>query len=348
MEPEGVPRTLPSLLDVAALAGVSQGTVSNVLNHPERVATPTADRVRAAIESLGYSPNQNARALVSGRTRTIGLVVAGLTNTLYVDLTYAAQRAARANGHTLILGTSEDDSELQGEHLRFLDSARVAGVLLASLEDAAEQVERVRRHGRPVVFVNHEPATVDACAVVVDNHRVGVLALEHMIAIGRRRILFVTGRTQLQPVRRRHAGMLEVAADHPDVTFTEMDVDGITADLGVVAARRILAMPPEDRPDGIIGVTDGLALAIATVLRQASVDVPGDIAVMGCDHSADLWAEAVPLTSVTMRGADMGRTAVELLLAELDDDAGSHVHRTVVLEPTLLERESTSGRPDTL
>ncbi|MBT1674946.1 LacI family DNA-binding transcriptional regulator [Curtobacterium aurantiacum] len=339
-----VPRRVgpPSVHHVAARAGVSLATVSNVLNHPERVADATAARVRDAIDALGYTPNRNARALVSGSTRAIGLVVMSLRNSLFSDMVNGAQLAARQRGFTLLIASSEDDLQAQGEHLAYLESARVSGILLASMTESRDQVEVARRHGRPVVYVNYEPNELDACAVVVDNEQAGFLATEHLIDRGCRRIGFVSARPDLQPVDRRRAGVLRAVAAHPGVELLDVDAGDIDPPGGTDAGLRIARMPEDERPDGVLGVTDLLAMAVVSELRAAGIRVPEDIPVSGCDHNSVAWGGAVPLTSVTMHGSEMGAAAVELLLEELTDPM--HVHRTVVLGSELVPRESTLGR----
>jgi len=334
----------PSVHHVAARAGVSLATVSNVLNHPERVAEGTAARVRDAIAALGYTPNRNARALVSGRTRSIGLVVTSLRNSLFTDMVSGAQAAARERGDTLIVTNSDNDLEAQAEHLAFMESTRVSGILLASMTTSRAQVEAARQHGLPVVYVNHEPDDVDACAVVVDNEQAGYVAATHLIEEGCRRIGFVSARPDLQPVARRRSGLLRAVAEHPGVVLVDVDAGDIDPPGGTDAGARIAAMPEAERPDGVLGVTDLLAMAVVTELRAAGIRVPEDIPVTGCDHNSIAWGGAVPLTSVTQHGEEMGAVAVELLHAELSEPAASHVHRTVVLGSELVPRESTVGR----
>ncbi|WP_022904124.1 LacI family DNA-binding transcriptional regulator [Curtobacterium sp. B8] len=333
----------PSVHHVAARAGVSLATVSNVLNHPERVAEATATKVRDAIDALGYTPNRNARALASGRTRSIGLVVSSLRNSLFTDMVTGAQTAARAEGSTLLVTNSDNDLEAQAEHLAFMESTRVSGILLASMTTSREQVEAVRQHGLPVVYVNYEPDDVDACSVIVDNEQAGYVAATHLIEQGCRRIAFVSARPDWQPVARRRVGLLRAVAEHPEVELIDVDAEDIDPPGGTDAGVRIAAMPPGQRPDGVLGVTDLLAMAVVTELRAAGIRVPEDIPVSGCDHNSVAWGGAVPLTSVTQHGEEMGAEAITLLLAELAEGPG-HVHRTVVLGSELIARESTLGR----
>lgn len=334
----------PSVHHVAARAGVSLATVSNVLNHPERVAEATATRVRDAIAALGYTPNRNARALVSGRTRSIGLVVSSLRNSLFTDMVTGAQTAARAEGETLLVANSDNDDDAQAEHLAFMESTRVSGVLLAPMSSSRAQVEAVRQHGLPVVYVNFEPDDVDACSVVVDNEQAAYVATTHLIEQGCRRIGFVSARPDWQQVSRRRVGVVRAVAERPGVSLVDVDAGAIDPPGGTDAGARIAAMPADERPDGVLGVTDLLAMAVVTELRAAGIRVPEDIPVSGCDHNSVAWGGAVPLTSVTQHGEEMGAVAVELLHAELSEPAETHVHRTVLLGSELVPRESTVGR----
>lgn len=338
---------LPSMSDVAKRAGVSLGTVSHVLNHPHKVSEPTIRRVQEAIEELGFVRNANARSLAAGRSRSIGLVVIDISNTLFLDIARGAQRAARDTGMNVMIANSDNDYELQNESLDFFDGTRVAGILLAPMEDSRHGVDRVRQHGRPVVLLNYDARPQECCQVLVDNEQVGYLAARHMIDLGRTRLAFVGGRDHLQPVHLRRLGVRRaVDEERGRVSLEELPTEDLNPPGGAEAARRLLDRDPDLRPDGVIAVTDLLGMAIIQVFNAAGVSVPADIAVMGCDHNSAAWGGTIPLTSVRMQGVDMGAAGMRLLLAELEESAEEHVHRTVVLDPELVVRESTGGRPD--
>ena len=142
--------------DVAQLAGVSLGTVSNVINHPAKVSETTQRRVHDAIDELGFVRNSHARQLAAGRSRSIGLVVIDISNSLFVDIACGAQRAAVDSGLNLMMANSDNSMIQQDADLDFFDESRVAGILLAPMQDSRAGIERVRRHGRPVVVLNYE------------------------------------------------------------------------------------------------------------------------------------------------------------------------------------------------
>jgi LacI family transcriptional regulator len=332
----------PTLHDVAAAAAVSIATVSNVLNHPEKVAPATLERVTAAIGALGFSRNNMARALASGSTRTFGLIVPSFRNSLFVDVAEGAQRTASVHGYRLQLANAEADLAAQNDHIEFFTGARVTGMLFAPMQNSRFEVMRLRRQGVPVVLLNYRAAEHDLCTVLVDNEQVGYLAARHLIELGRRHIALAGGRYDLQPTSLRRRGVLRAMSEAGDgVRFEELVVADLEAVDGAEAGRRLVDR--QDRPDAVLAVTDLLGMAIISELVTARIRVPQDVAVMGCDHNSAAWGGAIPLTSASMCGEEMGEEGVRLLLEELDlGDA--HVHRTVVLQPHLVIRESTVGR----
>lgn len=335
----------PNMHHVAELAGVSVATVSNVLNHPEKVAESTRTKVEDAIDQLGFTLNQTARALRSGEAHTIGLVVIDLTNSLFVDVARGAQSRAQSNAFSLQLASANNDLGMQDDHLQFFDSARASGIILAPMQESDEQIRRVRRHGRPVVVVNFDSRLTDSCRVLIDNERAGYVAAKHLIDQGRTRIAFVAARDDYQPVHDRRTGARAAVAEAGGaVELVEVQTSDLDPTGGTEAGKRLAAMPAESRPDAVLAVTDLLAMSIINELTNNGVRVPEDVAVMGCDHNSAAWGGAIPLTSVAMQGEEMGRAAVDLLLAELRDGHEEHVHRRVLLQPHLVVRESTVGR----
>lgn len=335
----------PRLIKVAELAGVSLGTVSNVLNHPQRVTPATRVKVQRAIEQLGFTRNTVASALARGDTRTIGLVVVGLSNSLFVDLARGAQQAARSDDRHLRLALAEDDHDLLRDHIRVMAGSSASGLLVAPMADVSAEVEQVRAMGSPVVVLNYDSAARDTCRVLVDNEQAGYLAARHLVALGHRRIAFIAPDDVLQPVALRRSGVRRAIEETNGAAhLEEFLLDSLSPHGGAEVARTFMARPRRERPDGVIGVSDLLAVAVIGELRSAGLRVPEDIAVMGSDHNSAAWGGAVPLTSVTMEGETMGAEGVRLLLRELREPPASHVHTTVMLEPRLLAKESTIGR----
>ncbi|KQO97480.1 LacI family DNA-binding transcriptional regulator [Leifsonia sp. Leaf264] len=335
----------PSVEDVARLAGVSRGTVSNVLNYPERVIPSKVERVRAAINELGYVRNDAARALAAGQSESIGFVVADIENSLFIDMIHGAQDRAKDAGRSMLLGNAECDLGQQNSYLDLFDETRVAGLLLAPMEDSSDGVKRMRSHGRQIVLLNYDPNDDKCCAVLVDNEMVGYLAAAHLIELGRTHLAYVAGHDSYQPVHARRVGMRRAVEEAgPAVTLTEVDTAGLLAADGAAYAEDYLALASADRPDGVVCVTDDIAHGFITgLLAGSSLRVPEDVAVIGCENNRSVVSGPIALTTVVPPGREMGVAASALLFEEIEN-GDDHVHRTEVFEPTLVGRESTIGR----
>jgi LacI family transcriptional regulator len=332
----------PKLRDVAAHAGVSVGTVSHVLNHPDKVSAKTIARVRASIEALGFVRDANASSLAAGGSRSIGLVVIDLGNSMFVDVALGAQEMATDAGLNLLLAASQDDFALQGRNVDFFDEARVAGPLLAPMQDSSAQTRGLRARGRPVVLVNYDPGADDVCSVIVDNEQVGYLAGRHMLDAGCERLMFVHGDLALQPVRLRLDGFRRAVREAEGrVRVEEVRMADLTVASGRSLADRVAARGPSTRPDGVVAVTDTLASGFIGRLNEHGLSIPGEMAVMGCDDNAAAPRVGVSLTTVAMGGFDMGWTAMRLLTEEMGD-LSSHMHQRVVIEPRLVQGGSTA------
>lgn len=336
-------RRVARLTDVAERAGVSTGTVSHVLNHPQKVSDATRERVQRAIAELGFVRDANARSLASGGSRSIGLVVIDLGNSLFSEAARGAQARAREAGLALLIAGSDDDYAIQAANVEVFDEARVAGLLLAPMQDSAEQMARLTARGRPVVLMNYDPGTAEACRVVVDNEQVGYLAARHLAAQGCRRIAYVFARPGAQPVALRRQGVRRAIAElGDDVLYEEILAPELTAPDGAVVAAALSARGPATRPDGIIAVTDQLAVGLIEELSERGVDVPGEVAVMGCDDNRSAPDARMTVTTVRMRAYEMGVESMRLLQEELAQPRDEHVHQRVVLTPQLVPRMSTA------
>jgi len=332
----------PSVVDVAREAGVSVGTVSNVLNRPERVSPATRERVLRAIDELGFVRNEAARQLRAGRSRTIGLIVLDIGNPFFTDLASGVETVAAAAGLALVLCDSGQDSEREDRYLTLLHEQRSLGILITPVEGGHERIAEIRQHGTPIVFVDRTSSR-SQCSVSVDDTVGGELALRHLCALGHRRIAFVGGPMTTPQVADRLAGARRAlrAAKMPAKMLTLIEVGGLNVAAGRKAASDIVTMPSRSRPTAVFCANDLLALGVLQEMTRRSLRVPEDLAIIGYDDIDFAAAAAVPLTSVAQPRAQLGRAAAELLIEEARS-AESHHHRQVVFEPELVVRESTA------
>ncbi|PJJ70743.1 LacI family transcriptional regulator [Diaminobutyricimonas aerilata] len=333
-----------SVRDVAARAGVSVGTVSNVLNRPAKVAPETVARVQAAIAELGFVRNAVARQLRAGHSRSIGLVVLDVGNPFFTDLARGAEDRAAADGLAVLLGNSDDDAAREAAHLDLFQEQRVHGVLVSPLgPDALPRLRRLRENGIPAVLVDSPSDDDSFSSVAVDDVAGGHLAVTHLLEQGRRRIALIAGPSHIRQVADRIAGARRAVAEWPGATLEVVTVPALTVLEGRAAGESIRDRPAEQRPDAIFAANDLLAVgALQALVMLGSIDVPGDIALVGYDDIDFASATVVPLTSVRQPSAEIGARAVDLLLGEAADPEG-FARQQVVFQPELVVRRSSGG-----
>ena len=332
-----------SVRDVAELARVSVGTVSNVLNRPEKVSPDTVERVQAAIQELGFVRNDVARQLRVGRSRTIGLVVLDVRNPFFTDLARGAEERAAEASLSVLLGNSDEDADREAAHLDLFEEQRVFGVLVSPLAHAMPRIERLRDHGIPTVLVDRADEDLSFNSVSVDDVAGGELAVEHLLGLGRRRIAFVGGPMDIRQVADRFAGARRAVGRVPGATLEVVPTDAQTVLAGRAAGERIRERPREERPDAVFAANDLLAVgALQALVMSGSVAVPDEIALIGYDDIDFASATVVPLSSIRQPSALIGRRAVELLLREAADPQSPR--EQVIFQPELIARESTLGR----
>ena len=332
-----------SVNDVAAHAGVSVGTVSNVLNGRDRVSARSVELVNRAIAELGYVRNDAARQLRAGRSRAIGLVILDVRNPFFTDLVRGAEVAADEAGSVILLGNSDQDPAREGFYLDLFEEQRVRGVLLSPIGEVRPRLERLRSRGIPAVLVDRRIEGAGASSVSVDDVAGGRLAVEHLIAQGRSRIAFVGGPLGLKQVDDRLEGARRAvaAAAHP-VSLEVVECRQLTILDGREAGERLVARAPGRRPDAVFGANDLIALGLVQAFVMAKqLRVPEDVAVIGYDDIGFASSAVVPITSVRQPTELIGRTAVELVVEQLDDEGAEP--RDVVYQPELVARASTLG-----
>lgn len=325
-----------SVKDVAARAGVSVGTVSNVLNTPAKVAPETAERVHRAISDLGFVRNDAARQLRAGTSRCIGFVVLDVGNPFFTDLVRAAEERAAESGLAVLIANSGEQTDREAAGLDLFEEQRVRGVLISPVEEITGRLERLRSRGTPSVLVDRMAATPGFSSVSVDDVFGGRTAVRHLLDGGRRHILFVGGPLDLEQVRDRLAGAREAVAAVSGATIDVLPVGALTVRHGVDAGREILAMP--EPPDAVFAANDLVALGVLQALVLGGRAVPDDIALVGYDDIEFAASAGVPITSVRQPRDRMGAIAVDLLLAEIE---GETERSRVVLRPELVQRESS-------
>jgi DNA-binding LacI/PurR family transcriptional regulator len=333
-------RAQPTLVEVAARAGVSRATVSRVVNGSPRVSPEVRALVQRAIADLGYVPNRAARSLVTRRTDSIALVISEPEDRVFSEPFFAriVRGVSAVLAHTdtqLVLVVAQNPAE-EARLERYVAGGHVDGVLLASLHGDDPLPRKLEDAGVPVVLVGRPAAATRASYVDADNRGGAAMAVQHLLAEGRRRIATITGPLDMAAGRDRLDGYLDAlraagAGDRDGL----VEVGDFREESGARAMRALLHGHPD--LDAVFAASDLMAAGALGALRAAGRRVPDDVAVVGFDDSAIAhWSEP-PLTSVAQPIEEMGRQMARLLLARISGEAAG---LSVILQTELIVRES--------
>lgn len=333
---------MANIRDVARHAGVSAGTVSNVLNRPSYVNAETRKRVLDAIEELQFTPRSASRQFRPGRERTLGLALADMGNPFFVDVALGAEAAAKELGVGVVIVHNGEDLAREEQNLDLLVQQRVHGIMITPVDERNPRLEQLVERGVPLVYVDRISGDRPCCWLATDDLSGGRLAGEHLLESGHRRIGFVGDPAISRQVEQRRRGLHEVVAEAglPESTVELFPTsswkvrDGRTVGLGLVERA------PEARPTALFCANDMLALGVLQELVLHGVRVPEDIALVGFDDLDWASTSTVPLSSVRQPRELLGRTAVRMILDEIEQGA-AHEHEHVSFAPELIVRDSS-------
>lgn len=329
-----------SVKDVAALAGVSSSTVSNYLNHPHLLVDSTREKVRAAIEQLGYVPNESARQLRAGSSKVIAVSLLDAWLPYFHELSRGVEDAIRPDGWSLFFSNSARDAEQEMRNIDMFESHRVRGLIIYPRGDVLPHLETLTQRGIRSVVIGPIAQSASVGAVVFDDEGGGRLAGEHLIAIGRRRIAFIGDPTTVSQTRDRLSGLR--AAVGSRATIEVIHADGLTIDDGLAASASLLHRPAAERPDAVFAANDMVAVGVMTALLRAGVRIPDEVSLVGFDDVPLARQCLIPLTSVRQPGYEIGRAAGALMVEQLT--GGTAPTRSIPFPAELVVRESSAVR----
>jgi LacI family transcriptional regulator len=326
-----------SIADVAQLAEVSVGTVSNVLNRPDRVSPATRKRVETAIAELSFVRNGSARQLRAGRITTVGAIVLDISNPFFTDVTRGIEERLTLDDYTLMVASSDRDPERESRYLRLFEEHGVQGMMVVPTTESIDHLLAVRDRGIRVVLLDH-PSPIDSVSsVAVDDVHGATLAVRHLIDQGHERIAFLNGPHSILQCADRLTGATRAVRDaglDPATALTEIPVS-LDADGGEAGIRTML---DDGSATAVFCVSDLVALGALRTLRREGRSVPDDVALVGYDDVTFAAELATPLTSVSQPRHELGMRAADLMLRDPDEPA-----EQVLFSPELVIRESTVG-----
>jgi LacI family transcriptional regulator len=345
IEPWNNLRMAVRLKDIAQDLGVSLMTVSKALrNHPD-ISDGTRERVLKRIEELNYRPNLTARALVTGKTHLMGLVVPDLVHPFFSQIANAISKVLREQRYSLVITSSQEDPELEQQEIDQLLARSVDCLVIATTQRTLESFRRIEELETPYILMDRKLPGLAANFVGVNDEQVGFMATKHLVEVGCQRIAHI-GTPHLSPAlgrlkgyRRalRHYG-IQVPAGY---VLTRPHGDNAGDATGYDVMKKLLSL--RQLPDAVFCHNDPTALGAMKAILDAGLNIPEDIAIMGCGNVKYSECLRVPLTTIDQGCDAIGEHAAKLAFSLLASETPPHP-RSILVEPRLVVRDSTSRK----
>lgn len=319
------------------MAGVSVGTVSNVLNRPDYVSDQNRARVLQVMEEVGFVRNDLARQLRQKKSNTYGFIVLSLENPFFGALAHAGQAQAEEWGHTVVVGSSDYSKEREDRYVELFELQQVRGIVISPLDGVSQQLASTAERGTPLVLLHDADERSPYPSVYLDGVKGGRLAVEHLVERRRGRVMFAGGPMSQIVDRLTGASQATAAAG---AALQVVETPDMTVADGISLAGRIASASRSERPDGIFAANDQLALGLIQGLLHSGISVPGEVAVVGFDDIPFASSGLVPLTTIRQPASEIAAAAIQLLHEQHPTISGPRQTR-VRLDPELIVRQST-------
>lgn len=327
---------MPTLADVAKVAGVGLMSVSRVVHGTRKVRPETERKVRAAIEKLGYRPNEAARVLKGYRSRIIGVIVPDLADPFFASYVNRVQETAWDAGYLTLMLASGHREERERREAEVLMERQVAGVLLTPLSSDERHFEVLKRSGIPLVSFDRPLEHIEGDALLVDNRASSARATEHLISHGHQQILCIADEEKIYTKSERVKGYSEAMrrAKLPVRVCLIGEISGPLSD------QLDLALNSRPRPTAIFATSNVIALAVLNEMQKRSLEIPKDMALIAFDDFSAATVVRPSITVIRQPVEELGRRATSMLLARLNGEGASSAPSRVVVQTQMVIRES--------
>ncbi|AMH43450.1 MULTISPECIES: LacI family DNA-binding transcriptional regulator [Burkholderiaceae] len=307
-----------SLSDVASAAGVSPSTVSRYLNAGIKLPASTSERIDAAIKTLRYVPNPLARSLGRGRSDTVGLVIPDIANPFFASLASAVEQAAEEHGQGVLLSATSNSAAREVEYVSRMLRNRVSGLLFVSGHHNSSDLAETLAAAPGLILIDEDVPGIDCSKVFCDNENGGRLAGQYLASVGHKRIAFIGGPEKLRSTTERLTGLRE-AAEENGANVVMTCFGNYSPEFGRQAAAQILQSSEE--PTAVFVSSGEIAFGLLEALQAADIAIPERLSLIVFDDAGPLHLFNPALTAIRQPIREMGRKAVELALAESDENA---------------------------
>jgi LacI family transcriptional regulator len=329
----------PSLRDVAKHANVSIGTVSNVLNRPQQVSDEMRQKVRKAIDMLGFIPHANNRDGAKDQ-KIIGLILPLSNNPFYEELAQGIEDGVAKSGLRVLIGYSREDEAIEMHLLTSMVEAGFKGIIMTPVGARNQVFEKYIDENVRVGFISQTDDHVEQCSVSIDQVRGGYIGVEYLAKLGHKSILWVSGPDHHHQSNQRFVGITQAAREF-DIELTVLSSPSLDFLSGEHLGPEILAALP--LPDAIFCANDATALGVMNYLFKQGVKVPEEVSILGYDNVSYAESALVPLTTVSQTPYQLGFTMGAQMIAEIESSEG-HVHQHVIFQPKIVKRASVAPK----
>ncbi len=329
-----------TIKDVAARAGVGTATVSRYLNGAR---VRQVQQIQEAVEALAFRPNQLARSLKSGSTRTIGVLVPDIANPFFADVVQGIESVTRAGGYSLLLCNTDEDLDRERALVNILLQKQVDGILMAPATEGSDAPLMLRARRVPVVLIDRRIEAEEFDVVLVDNIHGAAQVAEYLVSLGHERLAMISGPLNTTPGRERYEGFVQgLHATDRDLDERYLQVADFREDGGYQAALRLLAVRPA--PTALFVSNNLMSIGALRAIHNLGIHIPREMSFIGFDDLALAELTHPPLTVITRPSTEQGVLAMRLLKYRMENSAEA-APRRIVLETRLTVRGSCAPPP---
>lgn len=331
-----------TIYDIAEKLKISGATVSRALNDDPVVTKKTRQKIMKMAEEMGYRPNLFARNLREGKTNTLGIMIPRINSYFMSSVISGMEQVANNAGYNLIISQSGESDAKEKENLKTLFHSRIDGLMVSLAYDTRDlsNFDSFLKRKIPVIFYDRVIPDLKSMNIVIDNRRRAYEATSHLVEQGCKRIVFLSAILKRNVYVDRYQGYLDALHENQltsradDLIITDLNRQG-----GLEAASRVLNMDP--RPDGIFAANDECGVGCMIGLKQAGINIPEDIAVVGFNNDPVSTVIEPNLTTVDYPGFELGETAARTMIDHLDGKANVYTANTIIIRSSLLIRNSS-------
>ena len=329
----------PTIIDVAKLAGVSTTTVSHIINGTRYVSDDLKERVEKAIDELGYRPNNLARGLRRGESKTIGLIVPDNSNQFFAEILRQIENIGFANGYSVILCNSDGDGEKEASYTDLLITKQVDGIILIATNNSTEHLMQLIQNNIPIIIVDRDIDLKATDVLLVNNFQGGYEATRYLIGLGHNRIACITGPSLLTPSMERVNGYKRAMEEASLSVSADWIIPGdFMVEGGEAAIKRLLEL--DSRPTAIFACNDMMAMGVMRGLKGTGYSIPTDFSLIGFDNISMASIVSPALTSVAQPIDQISERAIALLFNRIHNNTSDLPSERIVLPTKLVIRET--------